>query len=317
MPGTTTFTTLEPGGDNALAVTLGILGDEWNLWILRSALLGARRYGDWIARGPISHAVLTARLGRLTEAGLFEKVAYQQQPVRHEYVLTARGRSVWTVLVSMWAWEQRWSADAEARLPRRRHTVCGQLFVPRLVCAACGAPADAHDVSVRTGPSGEWSRCVPAAAGRRRSGRAARTPDIVPHTMELVGNRWSAALLGSAHRGATRFGEFAEQMGAPPAVVTDRLRRFTELDVLAPRPHPGRADWVTYHLTDKGLAFFPVIACMIAWGQRWFHAPEGPALETVHLGCGAPFLPRLVCDRCDGTLHAATIAIEDVPDADG
>ena len=65
-------TQLEPGGPNAIAVTLGLLGDEWNLWILRHAVAGCRRYGDWIARGPISHAVLSARLATLADAGLVE-----------------------------------------------------------------------------------------------------------------------------------------------------------------------------------------------------------------------------------------------------
>ncbi|GAA3197975.1 hypothetical protein GCM10020255_101030 [Rhodococcus baikonurensis] len=47
----TGVTELPAGGPNALAVTLGLLGDEWNLWILRFALLGSRRYNDWLALG--------------------------------------------------------------------------------------------------------------------------------------------------------------------------------------------------------------------------------------------------------------------------
>src|SRR5689334_20972367 len=64
-------TDLPAGQRNAIGVTLGLLGDEWSLLILREALLGASRFVDWRARLPISNAVLTARLNRLTEAGLF------------------------------------------------------------------------------------------------------------------------------------------------------------------------------------------------------------------------------------------------------
>ncbi|MGF7122860.1 winged helix-turn-helix transcriptional regulator [Rhodococcus sp. AG1013] len=53
---------------------------------------------------------------------------------------------------------------------------------------------------------------------------------------------------------------FAEWTGAPSAVLADRLRVFTELGVLSERPAPEYPGRVTYHLTRKGRAFFPVRA---------------------------------------------------------
>jgi DNA-binding HxlR family transcriptional regulator len=301
---------LEPDGDNAIAVALGILGDEWNLWILRHAMQGARRYNDWIDRGQISNSVLTARLARLTELELFERVPYQHRPTRYEYRQTDLGRSVWPVLLAMWSWEQHWDAGAAALLPHMRHSVCGNVFTPTLLCDACREPADARDVVARIGPSGGWRRSVPAASNRRRSGDAARPPGVLPHTMELLGNRWSAALLGAAFLGATRYSEFAERMGAPPATVADRLRTFTALEVLRADPNPHRPDWVIYRLTDKGRAFLPVVVCMIDWGQRWFRAPEGKAVLLRHRACGRTFTPRLACGHCGDVLRARQIDIE-------
>ena len=52
---------------------LGVLGDEWTLLIVQQALLGATRYGDFAARLPISHAVLTDRLQSLTDDDLLER----------------------------------------------------------------------------------------------------------------------------------------------------------------------------------------------------------------------------------------------------
>ena len=54
----------EPGGVNAVGRMLGLLGDEWTLLIVQQALLGATRYGDFAARLPISHAVLTRAAAR-------------------------------------------------------------------------------------------------------------------------------------------------------------------------------------------------------------------------------------------------------------
>jgi DNA-binding HxlR family transcriptional regulator len=307
------YSELPAGGDNAIAVTLGALGDEWNLWILRHAIEGCRRYGDWMAHGAISNSVLAARLTRLTDLGVFDKVKYSDRPARFEYVLTARGRSVWPILLTMWAWENSWAPETDIPLPSMRHTACGETFIPILTCGACGDNADRHTVGASLGPSGAWSRSVPAAAGRRRSAGAKQPTQVLPHTMELLGNRWSAAILGALFLGANRFGELSEQTSAPPAMVADRLRRFDDLGVIATSPNPARSDWVTYNLTDKGEAFFPVIALMIDWGQRWFRAPEGPAIVFRHLTCKKRFTPHLTCSNCSTELRARQVLIEDVP----
>jgi DNA-binding HxlR family transcriptional regulator len=302
-------TELPAGGDNAIAVALGVLGDEWNLWILRSTIGGARRYQDWIAHGSISNSVLSSRLTRLTEFGLLEKNRYQERPPRHEYRLTDRGRSIWPVLLSIWAWEQHWAPAADTPLPRMRHTSCGDEFVPVLVCRSCREPVTRRAVVTTVGPSGDWMRSVPAAAGRRRSARAQRPADVVPQTMELIGNRWSVALLGALLLGATRFRDLSEQTGAPPAVIVDRLLRFTELGVTVARRNPERRDWPTYHLTAKGEAFYPVVAAVLDWGQRWFRAADGPALLFRHSECASPFVPRLACSACERDLRARDVEV--------
>ncbi|WP_019631218.1 winged helix-turn-helix transcriptional regulator [Actinomadura atramentaria] len=304
-------TPLPPGGENAIGVTLGLIGDEWALLVLRHAHQGVRRYADWRARLPVSDSVLAARLALLTRMGLLRREAYQERPTRHEYRLTRMGREIWPILVSIWAWEHRWVAGRDASLPRMRHRACGEPMEPALTCAACGAPVRPRDVDSRLGPSGGDGRSVPTAGTRRRSasGTGAAAAGLFPETMALVGNRWSVMLLGAAFLGAHRFGEFERMMGAPPAMVADRLRTFVGLGVLAEEPSAERADWTSYRLTDKGRAFFPVVMTGIAWGQRWFRAPEGPALVSAHRGCGAAFEPRLACDRCGGVLAEADVVV--------
>lgn len=305
------YSELSTAGDNAIAVTLGTLGDEWNLWILRHAVGGCRRYGDWMAQGAISNSVLATRLARLTDLGLFDKIEYSARPARLEYVLTERGRAVWPVLLAMWAWEQSWAPDTDTPLPGMRHTTCGEVFTPVLTCGGCGETADLRTVTAKLGPSGAWSRSVPAAAGRRRSTGARQPSEVLPHTMELLGNRWSAAILGALLLGASRFSELCDRTSAPPAMVADRLRRFDELGVISTSPNPTRQDWVMYGLTAKGEAFFPVIAMMIDWGQRWFRAPEGPAIVFRHQTCRRKFTPKLTCNVCATVLLAHQVAVED------
>ena len=96
---------------NAVARMLGLLGDEWTLLVLQQALMGATRYGDFQSRLPISHAVLSSRLRSLTESELLERRVYQTNPPRSEYLTTARSRSLWPMLVSIWDWERLWVPD--------------------------------------------------------------------------------------------------------------------------------------------------------------------------------------------------------------
>jgi DNA-binding HxlR family transcriptional regulator len=277
-------TELPAGQGNAISVTLGLLGDEWSLLILREALLGASRFVDWRARLPISNAVLTARLNRLTEAGLFVR--------GNGYRLTERGADVWAVLLSIWAWEDRWVSSHVERLPGRVHRLCGKPFDPVLVCSACDTPVSATDHSLEGGfgPSGSWERSVPAAATRRRS--AGAEAGFFPETNALIGNRWSAALVGAAFQGVHRFSDFQRRLNSSPTMVADRLRTLHALGVLTD----------DYRLTAKGLAFFPVVMCLVGWAQRWYRAAEGPALVHRHRPCGADFVAALDCSSCGDRL---------------
>ncbi|WP_433229170.1 winged helix-turn-helix transcriptional regulator [Actinomadura formosensis] len=301
-------TRLPRGTTNAVGLTLGLIGDEWNLLILRYALLGARRYVDWKEALPISDAVLTRRLAALTEMGVLMKAEHRARSRRFDYVLTKRGRDLWPVLLTIWAWESAWVAGHRERLPRMVHRGCGREFMPVLGCGACGLPVRAGDISGGFGPSGTWSRSVPAATTRRRS-QPSGEAGLFPETMALIGNRWSAALLGAAFQGAHRFRDFERWLGAPPTIVSDRLRVFCELGVFVQTPGGERAAWSSYRLTEKGRAFHPVIMTAVDWGQRWFRAAEGPALVYTHRACGQDLKVRLLCDRCDAVLRGTQVAV--------
>ena len=285
--GSSDVTYLSPGGPNAIAVMTGIVGDEWTLWIVQKALdPGITRYTEWLRAGPISSSVLTARLASLVANRVLDRVAYTAHPPRFEYRLTRRGQQMWPILLAMWSWERSWVHDTAHPLPKVQHTRCGQVFEPVMVCAACGEASALRDVRAEMGPAWSWERSIPSAATRRRAPSGARPPELVAQTMAVIGNRWSAALLLAAFLGATRFGEFEQQMGAPPTIVAERLRTFCDLDFLTQSPHPERPDWVTYQLTAKARAFFPVVSAALDWGSRWFQSPEGHALAQVHRGCG-------------------------------
>lgn len=289
---------------NAVAGMLGVLGDEWTLLVIQQALLGARRFGEFKARLPISNSVLTARLRSLTEDGLFARREYQANPQRFEYVITARGRSLWPMLLSIWDWERRWVSGRTGELPRMRHRGCGRDFAPLVTCRSCGELVSEKDVVAHWGPSGSWARSIPATSTRRRSEADQNaSAGLFPQTMSVLGNRWGFALLVAAFVGMSRFTDFQTQLGAPPGSIADRLAILTANGVFAD-------DGTRYRLTEKGRALFGVVVTAAQWAQRWFTAAEGPAVLLTHRG--HEFTVALTCDQCHEALRGAHVsAVED------
>src|ERR1700744_1530727 len=285
-----TPTLLSPGGTNAVGRILGLLGDEWTLLIIQQAVLGATRYVELMAGLPISNSALASRLRVLTENELLVRTVYQTRPVRAEYLITARGRAFWAVVLAIWEWERRWVPDHVDALPAMHHTLCDNDFAPNLTCQSCGEAVTEKEVAARWGPSGSWPRSVPEAVPRRRSTADGKRGQagLFPETMSVFGNRWAAALLVCAFLGTTRFTDFQTQLGATPSLLTERLQTFCADGVLRVSRQTGPTR-VRYELTEKGRAFFPVIIAVLQCGQHWFHAPEGPAVTVTHLGCGQPF----------------------------
>jgi DNA-binding HxlR family transcriptional regulator len=88
-----------------IARSLSVLGQKWNLLLLREAFLGSTKFAEFQRIG-VPPATLGARLEALVEAGLFERQAYRVdgERSRDQYVLTAAGRDTIPVLAALSDW---------------------------------------------------------------------------------------------------------------------------------------------------------------------------------------------------------------------
>ncbi|MFF3322964.1 winged helix-turn-helix transcriptional regulator [Streptomyces sp. NPDC002889] len=92
----------------AVAQAAAVVGDWWSLLLVRETARGRHRFDELQHELDISRKVLTERLTHLVDSGILEKVPYQRGPVRYEYRLTATGRALLPVLVSLQDWADRW-----------------------------------------------------------------------------------------------------------------------------------------------------------------------------------------------------------------
>jgi DNA-binding HxlR family transcriptional regulator/peroxiredoxin len=91
-----------------VASAMGLLGDAWTVLVLRDLARGHTRFEGLLAESGVSRKVLAARLRALEEAEVVVRVAYQDRPVRHDYLLTDRGRALLPVLATLQEWGDTW-----------------------------------------------------------------------------------------------------------------------------------------------------------------------------------------------------------------
>lgn len=98
------------------------------------------------------------------------------------------------------------------------------------------------------------------------------------HAVEIIGRRWSGAIVRAMLAGATRFSEIT---GAVPG-LSDRMcsERLKELEVegLVTRTvTPATPVRIDYGLTDKGAALADAVTALSAWAEEWIPDPRESA----------------------------------------
>jgi DNA-binding HxlR family transcriptional regulator len=136
----------------SIARALEVLGERWTLLIVRDALMGLRRFDDFQHRLGVARNVLTDRLGRLVDAGILERLPYQDRPLRHEYRLTQMGRELGVPVISLMHWGDRHLAGPDGPPRLTRHRDCGGTVALTFTCAGCGGTVSPGEVDVVAGP---------------------------------------------------------------------------------------------------------------------------------------------------------------------
>lgn len=101
--------TSHQNADCPVARPLDAIGDGWSLLIVRDAFEGLRRFGQFQKSLGVAKNILTARLNNLVEQGILETVPATDGSAYREYVLTAKGRGLFPVLVALRQWSDEFA----------------------------------------------------------------------------------------------------------------------------------------------------------------------------------------------------------------
>lgn len=89
-----------------IARSLEAIGDWWSLLIIREALFGVRRFGEFQAKLGMAKNILTVRLRALVDHGILATAPASDGSAYSEYVLTPKGRGVFPILVALRQWSE-------------------------------------------------------------------------------------------------------------------------------------------------------------------------------------------------------------------
>jgi DNA-binding HxlR family transcriptional regulator len=107
--------------------------------------------------------------------------------------------------------------------------------------------------------------------------------------VELIGSRWTGAVIQLLLQGPMRFAELRDAIpDISDRMLSERLRELEEEGIVERRVIPETPVRVEYELTDKGRALEQPLAAVGKWAERWVSvaAPTKPGRRS--LGEGGP-----------------------------
>lgn len=87
---------------------------------------------------------------------------------------------------------------------------------------------------------------------------------------ELIGKRWTGAIVYALAHDHHRFGEMERVIpGLSGRMLSARLKELEAAGILRRDVHPDTPPRVEYHLTDMGDDLRPVFIALNRWSHRW------------------------------------------------
>ena len=91
-------------------------------------------------------------------------------------------------------------------------------------------------------------------------------------TLCVLGDKWTALLLGQLVSGQKTFGELEKLLnGISPRTLSARLEKLQDNDIIRKNQYNDHPPRYKYELTTKGTELQQVLEGMVKWGEK-YHA---------------------------------------------
>jgi DNA-binding HxlR family transcriptional regulator len=119
----------------------------------------------------------------------------------------------------------------------------------------------------------------------------------VAQALEQIGDWWTLLIVRDAFFGLSRFSEFEKSLGIAKNILTDRLQKLVDHEILekAPLDEPGHRH--AYTLTKKGRDLWLVLTAMRLWSDKWVFGKGRVPLKVRERDTGREVAALLAVDR--------------------
>lgn len=154
----------------AIARSLEIVGDWWSLLIIRDAFRGRERFSEFQKSLGLAKNILSARLKKLVDAGIFSIEADPNSALSHRYVLTPKGESLNPILVALWQWGEENCFKRDELKFVIVDEVKGKPLVKMQPTSQDGRALQPRDIRLSPRNAAASSHAPPESSGRRKVG---------------------------------------------------------------------------------------------------------------------------------------------------
>jgi DNA-binding HxlR family transcriptional regulator len=114
------------------------------------------------------------------------------------------------------------------------------------------------------------ARSAPEELGSEGPGGLPRCCSRYHRAVELVGKRWTGAILLVLLEGPLRFCEITQVVPAlSDRLLSERLKELEAEDIVQRRVYDGAPVRVEYSLTEKGRALEPALRALKSWSHSY------------------------------------------------
>ena len=140
-------------------------------------------------------------------------------------------------------------------------------------------------------------------------------PCAIAQTLNQVGDWWTLLIVRDAMKGARRFSDFHDSTGIAKNILTDRLNKLVDNQIMARVEVGVRGQRQEYILTERGEALFPILIAMQQWGDCWVYGHEQMPLELVDTRNGERLAPMAVSNISGGPVSHQHVGVKPVSEA--
>lgn len=137
----------------------------------------------------------------------------------------------------------------------------------------------------------------------------------INRALDQIGDKWCLLIIQEVFWGVNAFTEMKSAMGVSRDVLSDRLKWLQSIDCLRQLAKREGGKRMTYHLTQKSIAIYPIAMMALAWERQFFSTPELDEVALTHRQCGQVFTPKMRCRQCHDEINIHQVSYQPGPGA--